>query len=406
MQTLAERVFAALEEAGMPEVPGEFSVVPLYQEIPRTVLAEIGTFIHTFDRVTTRSIWQERVTSQAPEIARSKRSEVCFFSAWDFHLPPQDPYGWQLIEFNDNGSGLLFAGLINHVFYQLSDLGRCKAIEAPPDFSVLTERVAGLVEEEVRGFFGDFPQGLFLILDDDPSLQRGRFRQELSLLRNLFRGRGWQAEVASPLETRWDGRYLLWGGQKVFFVVNRSTDFFWQEEIFSPLRATYREGKVYVAPNPFTYATRSDKRLLEFFSLPYQDKELGIEPEERALLGAHVPETHLLREDNVEEIAGRKEEFFFKPIHGFAGHGLLTGPQVGRSRLQRLLHKGGKYVAQKRAAKSLLRAEGIGEPCLWTDLRVWAYRGEPFLLSGRASRRRDILDLTPPGGWLPTYVRV
>jgi len=40
---------------------------------------------------------------------------------------------------------------------------------------------------------------------------------------------------------------------------------------------------------------------------------------------------------------------------------------------------------------------------LWTDLRVWAYRGEIVLVSGRASRRPDRLDLKPPGGWLPTY---
>ena len=40
---------------------------------------------------------------------------------------------------------------------------------------------------------------------------------------------------------------------------------------------------------------------------------------------------------------------------------------------------------------------------LWTDLRVWAYRGEIVLLSGRASTHPDRLDLAPPGGWLPTY---
>ena len=40
---------------------------------------------------------------------------------------------------------------------------------------------------------------------------------------------------------------------------------------------------------------------------------------------------------------------------------------------------------------------------LWTDLRVWAYRGEIVPVSGRASRRPDRLDLKPPGGWLPTY---
>ncbi len=64
------------------------------------------------------------------------------------------------------------------------------------------------------------------------------------------------------------------------------------------------------------------------------------------------------------------------------------------------MRQGDLYVAQKRIAKPVTR---VGGADLWTDLRVWAYRGEIVLLSGRASRRPDRLDLAPPGGWLPTY---
>ncbi len=116
-------------------------------------------------------------------------------------------------------------------------------------------------------------------------------------------------------------------------------------------------------------------------------------------MSIHVPPTHLLREDNLEVIARRKNEFFFKPLYGFAGRGVLPSSQVGYARLRRLLRKGRAYVAQKRVPKSPLRAKGLpdGTP-LWTDLRVWAYRGERFLVSGRASRQPELLDLTPPGG--------
>ena len=41
---------------------------------------------------------------------------------------------------------------------------------------------------------------------------------------------------------------------------------------------------------------------------------------------------------------------------------------------------------------------------LWCDLRVWAWQGQPYLLSGRASRNPERIDLSPPGGWLPTLV--
>ena len=399
-----DRLFATLREAGMPDVPERFSIAPVHQEIARPILAEIDAFIHVFDRVTTRPAWQQTVTASGPKtpaIAGLRRSEVCFFSAWDFHIPREQPDHWQLIECNDNGSGFMFAALLNRVYYEVSELGQRRAVEAPAPFSVFAQRVAGMIRREAEAFFGELPHGLLLILDNAESLQKGKFRHELILLRDLCRRDGWKAEIASPAETFWDGRQLLCGGERVSFVVNRSTDFFWQAEVWSSLSAAYHDGRVYVAPNPFTYATRSYQRLLEFLSSPAWDAELGIQSQERAVLSAHVPETHLVRPENVEDLVRRKEDFFFKPSHGFASHGLLTSSQVGRARLRRLIRKGEAYVAQRRAPK--FRLETSDGVCLWTDLRVWAYRGERFLLSGRASRHPDVLDLSYPGGWLPTY---
>lgn len=401
MSTPKDQLFATLTAAGMPPVPQEFSVVPLPQIIPATALAEIEAFIGTFERVTTRPRWQETVVAVAPEIARHKRTEVCFFGAWDFHLPPgKSP---QVIEFNDNGSGLLFAGLINDLYYQFFELSKEGAFQPPPSYAELTERIIGYVKQEARAFFGHWPSGLFLILEDAEVLETGKFRRELDLLQDLFRQQGWQTEIATPREMGWDGQQLSWQGQTVSFIVNRSTDFLWQAEAFSKIRAAYETGQVYVAPNPFTYATRSDKRLLERLSLSGWDEELGIQPEERAILSAHIPETRLLRPDNIEDLARRKDEFVFKPARGFAAQGLLASTAVGRSRLRRLLKEDRGYVAQKKIPKSHLGGKELGNTTLWTDLRVWAYRGQILLLSGRASSRPDGLDLSFPGGWIPTY---
>src|SRR5690348_4607514 len=115
-----EAYFSALTSTGMPKIPQEFSVVPLAQFIAPTTLGEIDDFIRLFDRITSRPAWQKVVTGSAPEIARLPRAEVCFFTAWDFHLSLEQ--GWQMIECNDNGSGFLFAALINRLFYELSGL--------------------------------------------------------------------------------------------------------------------------------------------------------------------------------------------------------------------------------------------------------------------------------------------
>jgi hypothetical protein len=122
------------------------------------------------------------------------------------------------------------------------------------------------------------------------------------------------------------------------------------------------------------------------------------------MLSAHVPPTYLLRKENLDELAANKIDYFFKPAHGFASHGVFPGSQAGAARLRHLLKGGTPYVAQKRIPKpTLITSPPETAATLWTDLRVWAYRGRRFLLSGRASTQPDRIDLAPPGGWLPTF---
>lgn len=397
----ADDLVRALREAGLTDVPERFSIAPVHQEIPQSVLADIDAFIRVFDRVTSRELWQKAAMAAAPSIARSQRRETCFFSAWDFHIPPGRADRWQLIEFNDNGSGLVLAQLLNQLYYELSGLGSRGPIEVPEGQASFAHRIIAMIRAEAESFLGAPRPDPILILDDVESLETGRFRQELKVLRDLCVAAGWRAQIATPADIAWNGSRLLCRAEPVAFIVNRSTDFFWEREEFSPLRSAYMNESVYIAPNPFTYATRSDKRLLEWLSSPARDRELGIHADERELLDAHVPETRLLREENVDELLVSRSDWFFKPAHGFASHGLLLGNQVGHERLHRLLKKGHGYVAQRRAPKHRLETEdGVS---LWADLRVWAYRGERFVISGRASRNPDRLDLSPPGGWLPTY---
>jgi hypothetical protein len=351
-----EIFFAALQSAGIPEVPGEFSVVQRHQVIPSAILGEIAKFVRVFDQVTAREAWQAAARNEAPAIAQLKRSEVCFFSAWDFHLPPEG--GCQLIKFNDNGSGFLFAAIINDVYHRVANLREEKSIVPPAQLSAFDRRIGDLVEQEAKSLFEQCSDDLFLIIDDAESLHYGKFRTELRLLCELFRRNGWRAELGCPAQTHWNGRQLLFDGQPVSFIVNRSTDFFWQSEDFSALRPAYAAGRVYVAPNPFTYATRSDKRLLEWLSLPNWDEDLGIQLCERQVLSAHVPETHVIRAENVEMLAQRRHDFVFKPLHGFAGRGLLDSTAVGRARLRRLVKHGEGYVAQRWVPKPCIDVEG------------------------------------------------
>ena len=279
--TSRERFFAALRAAGMP-APEEFSVAPRHQIVTSAMLGEIAGFIRVFDAVTGREAWRTAALRQAPAIAQARRPEVCFFSAWDFHCPPEG--GFELIEFNDNGSGLLYAAIINALYYEAARLRQENGIAPPPAIAAFRQTLADMVEREATAFFGERPAEALLILDDLNSLRAGKFRGELSLFRDLFRERGWRAELGSPAETSWNGERLTFDGRPVAFVVNRSTDFFWRSDDFAALRSAYETGRLYAAPNPFTYATRSDKRLLEWLSLPHWDNDLAINAAERRML--------------------------------------------------------------------------------------------------------------------------
>ena len=215
----ADNFYAALQAAGLPAVPREFAVVPQHQIIPSSTMAEICEFIRIFDEVTARAAWQAAALREAPAIAQPRRNEVCFFSAWDFHLARTGE--WQLIEFNDNGSGFIFAAMINALYYEAAGLEQEKGIAAPDQVAVFKRRIGDLVEREAAAFFKKYPDDLFLILDDAESLQRGKFFQELQLLNDLFRQRGWQSEIAGPSELQWNGRTLLCNGRAVSFIVNR-----------------------------------------------------------------------------------------------------------------------------------------------------------------------------------------
>lgn len=386
--------------SGADGLPQEISVASAQQFIPAAVLDEIDRFITLFDRVTSRPAWVREALALSPDASPTPGDEYCFFSAWDFHLPPGRPHDWQLIEFNDNGSGFLFASRINRLRHRLM-LADAPGIQAPETERHLGQRILAMIHEEARALLTRPPGNGLLILDDADSLKTGKFRDEHRRLAELVAKDGWRTVIATPQALVWTGSALQANGTAVDFVVNRSTDFLWQSSAFDALKQARKAGRVYVAPNPFSYATRSDKRLFAWLSRPERDNELGILGDERALFDAHVPATWCLTEANVEVLAARKHELVFKPAQRHAGLGVLDSRQVGRSRLRRLLARGELYVAQQRVDKEVLEDDEGHR--LWCDLRVWSWRDRRYLLSGRASREPGRLDLQSPGGWLATF---
>ena len=252
----ATRFRTSLQCAGLPPIPEVFSVVPAAQTIHREIIEEIEAFIRVFDSVTTRASWVDRTLRELPP-AGQKRREVCFFSAWDFHIPPDSPKRWQLIEFNDNGSGFMFAARINRCFYELAGLEGDRFIEAIPPLPEFGHRLRKMVEQEAQGFHDDIPDGLFLVLDDSRVPTNREVSARASPAQGAVPAMGPDLEIGAPEDLTWTGEELSYCGTPVSFIVNRSTDFLWERETFAPLRLAHRGDHVYVAPNSLNYTTPS-----------------------------------------------------------------------------------------------------------------------------------------------------
>lgn len=139
------------------------------------------------------------------------------------------------------------------------------------------------------------------------------------------------------------------------------------------LREAYESGAVYVAPNPFTYSTRSDTRLLEWLSLPYRDDELGGTPDDRRMLNDHAPETQVVRHENIDWLAREKKAISCSgPCMATWGAAFSKVAPWGGARLRRPASHLPGYVAQRWAPKTRLDA---GETTLCADLRVRALSG-------------------------------
>ena len=147
---------SAIRVAGIPEY---FSAAPARQIVSASTLAEITEFIRAFDRITARAAWRGAALKQAAPTAQACHCEVCFFSAFDFHFRSEGEF--KLIESNDNGSGFLFAAIINRLSY---DAVPAQGLAPPATIVGFRRKVADLVESEAIAFFGKRPSELLLIL--------------------------------------------------------------------------------------------------------------------------------------------------------------------------------------------------------------------------------------------------
>ena len=204
MEDRREQFWNRLRDAGIPGVPDEFSVTFAHQEIPAALLAEIDDFIRVFEDVTTRPVWRENVVGSSGHSFCRCNGRRSVSSAPGTSICPPTARGRSSSSTTTARAFFSPASSTSTTTRSWNRSARrsSKPRRRPPE---LGQHVIRMVRREAEGFFGAMPEGLFLILDEPDALERGKFQGEMDMLRELFRGEGWRAEVASTAELRWDG---------------------------------------------------------------------------------------------------------------------------------------------------------------------------------------------------------
>lgn len=372
---------------------GLFSDVALF--VPEAELSAMTDIVRAIEAVAALPAYREAVLAGAPEIARVPHGPLGALMGYDFHLGADGP---RLIEINTNAGGAFLNARL------LAAQRACCAMFEPS----MMPAVAGDPEHALIDMFrrewalqrGAAPLARIAIVDDDPAGQY--LHPDMQLAACMLRRDGIETTIADPSALIYANGRLHIGGASVDLVYNRLVDFALEQPAHAALRDAYRDGAVVVTPHPHAHALLADKRNLVLLSDPVRLRALGADEDAVARLQRGIPRTVAVCPDHAERLWAQRRTLFFKPARGYGSKAAYRGDKLTRGVWSTIV--AGDYVAQNIAApgERPVKVDGERVP-LKTDLRVYAYAGEPLLIAARLYRGQTTNFRTPGGGFAPVF---
>ncbi len=360
------------ETANSPNLRERLSanlVSPHVLRLPRTIQTQAQNIVAAFFNLRMKPEYQDATFAQFPEW-RSGAQNFSALMSYDFHINDQGQL--KLIEINTNASSSLLTDLL----YEAQGVSH-------PFSTGFRNEIMTTFENEFRLSGAQGPLTSIAIVDEKPSTQR--LFIEFLLYQELFKTRGYHAEILDPTEANLS---------KINLIYNRHTDFFLQKPEVQNIRQAYFSQKLCLTPNPREYLLLADKnRILELsqsnalarFNLSHNDRSAL----EAALIPAHSVSQH----PHPEEFWQRRKNLFFKPTQSFGGKATYKGASVTKSAFKTILQ--GNYLAQEYVPASKVV---LGDLEFKVDLRFYAYQNKIQLLAARLYQGQMTNVNTPGGG--------
>jgi hypothetical protein len=320
-------------------------------------------------------------------------------------------------EYNaESPAGLGYTEVLAELFASLPVMARFRERYETRSFG-LSETMLRALRASYREWGGTADPPLVAIVDwrDVPTWN------EFEILRERFERLGVPTIVCDPRELDFDGRRLAAGGRPIDLVYRRVlvNDVLARPDECRALVDAYAARAVCVA-NTFRCKIPHKKAFFAVLTDPRWDALL--EPEERAIVRAHVPWTRMLADTRTTadgaavELADYtrrlRDELVIKPNDEYGGAGVVLGwettPAAWDEAIERAMREPGAWVVQR---KVRVRREVF--PCVETPHRV-VFREmlvdlAPYLFRGRVGgfltrlSTGGLANVTSGGGQVPSF---
>ncbi len=246
---------------------------------------------------------------------------------------------------------------------------------------------------------------------------------EFEILRDRFVARGVPTIVCDPRDLEFDGKRLTALGQPIDLVYRRVliNDIIARPEESGALIEAYRSGAICMAN---TLRCKIPHKKAFFAVLTDERNRRLFSPEERGLIGDHIPWTRLLRDtrthyggqeiDLLPFVRSRRETLVIKPNDDYGGHGVTLGWETSEALWDQAIETAtggetGAWVVQERipVRREIFPQFEAGHPVAMRDVLVDL---APYLFRGRLSgfltrlSATGLANVTSGGGQVPAFV--
>ena len=348
----------------LPKSRWKHSVFPEIVTLPSSLLPQITRVVSAIYSLKSDRDYLGFLKSRLAPSVRLPHFQDSVLMAYDFHIDPlKTP---RLIEVNTNGAGFL----ITNAVYEAQGLSGKKSLED----LVQSFQAEWDAFQTGRGGSPDSPPRKAALMDENPFHQK--MLLEFFMYKELFCSLGWKMDIydSADLAEDSDGFLTEDSGQRVDFIYNRSTDFYFKD---SPhLQRAYLGNRACFSPHPSEYFLFSDKnRLCDWSFFPSKWPAL------KSIQG-NLIRSQVLTKENAAWAWENRKNLFFKMSRGHGGQSAYRGKSLTRGKFKQLLEN--SVLFQDYIPPSVF-PDSLGQE--WkVDLRAYAYRGRIQQIAARCYR--------------------